>query len=207
MLATIARGGTGADRLELQAEVVDELRGSRTPLRRGIDETSERLRLGHDQRFDASLVLERLPVGQARADRLHVLRVPPAFVNLNDGSEVDSLAGVDNIVQKLPPSGLPGAEDVQVAGLDRGERGDVVRGYVLDVVTHALKNAAEDGKDEVGVRKIEIRDLDWIDRFRNALRVGLRYRHAEREQSGETDSRKTRGAISFLVHTLVPLIL
>ena len=122
------------DHLERQLQRLDPLLVEPAPGHRPAEIAPVGRGLGRGEGL-AQAVLERLPVGQARALLLHVGREPPLLDGLHPGlAEVDRVAGRERGVHGLLAGGRPDLHgDVQVASLQPGELGEVVGLDVLDV--------------------------------------------------------------------------
>jgi hypothetical protein len=129
------------DDFEGQIERFDPLLVETAPSDGAAEIAALRRRFSRREGFRAARVLQRLPVRQARAFLLHILREPPFLLGEHAGlAEVFDLAGGSPGIQRLAARRLPDLHgDVQIAGFQPGELGKVVGLDIFDRVSGLLQ--------------------------------------------------------------------
>ena len=153
------------DHGEGQSQRRDALVVKAFPGHRAAEIAALRRGLRRREGLGAFRVLQRFPVGQARAFLLHVFGIPPLFLGLrSELAEALGLAGRVGGLHGLAGGGVPELHaDVEVAvGQAGGQAGEIVGGRIFDGVAELFQDAAEDLGVEVDAGPVEQRDLDRV---------------------------------------------
>ena len=150
---------------EGQAQGLDALVIETFPGHRSTEIAALGRRLRCRKGFRAFRILERFPIGQARALLLHIDRIPPLFLGL--GAERSELFGLARGIRSLHSFTcrrvpiFDADRDVAI-GETGGQARKIVAGGIFDRIAQLLENAAKDFGIDIDAGPIEQSDLDRI---------------------------------------------